>query len=157
MAHYSFEITLLFLARFSAKISWVSMPACQDNTKIKNFSGFGCRSNTVDQKQMVISVYEGKKKIIVLSPLKYKFLPLLHITARKLREKSFWLLWLCDMRQHFLSDIIGNYLVKKIVRFFLIPAPFHCTHISWLIKRKVFAALLTTRRYRLFALPNYSD
>ena len=29
---------------------------------------------------------------------------------------------------------------KKIVRFFLIPAPFHCTHISWLIKRKVFEA-----------------
>ena len=88
--------------------------------------------------------------MIVLSSLKYEFLPLLHITARKLREKSFWLLWLCDMRQHFLSDIIGNYLVKKLLDFFLflIPAPFHCTHISWLIKRKVFAALLTTRRYR---------
>ena len=82
-----------------------------------------------------------KKKIIVLSSRKYEFLPLLHITSRKLQEKSFWLLWLCDMRQHFLSDIIGNYLVKKIVRFFfLIPAPFHCTHISWLIKRKVFEA-----------------
>ena len=68
-----------------------------------------------------------KKKIIVLSSLKYEFLPLLHITARKLREKSFWLLWLCDMRQHFLSDIIGNYLVKKLLDFFFnsCPLPLH--------------------------------
>ena len=33
------------------------------------------------------------------------------------------------MRQHFLSDIIGNYLVKKIVRFFFVfnscPLPLH--------------------------------
>jgi hypothetical protein len=35
-----FSRPTIFLNNFSAKISELSMPACQDNTKIKKFSGF---------------------------------------------------------------------------------------------------------------------